>query len=81
MFWGEFEPAAGVDVGDFSGGGAWGHVGDLAGLVIVRRDDLEGLNGEGLVAVHGEHGDKNTGHDLDLGFVGCSDFDEDIAGV
>lgn len=81
LFWGEFEPTAGIDVGDFGGCGAWGHVRDLAGFVVVGRDNLEGLDGEGLVAVRGEHGDKDAGHDLNLGFVGCGDFDEDIASV
>jgi len=81
LFWGKVEAAAGVDVGNFGSGGAWGHVGDLAGFVVVGGDDLEGLDGEGFITVHGEHGDEDAGHDLDLGFVGCGDFDEDIAGV
>lgn len=41
---GEGEPAAGVDVRDFGSRGAWGHVRDFTGFVIVGGDDLHRLD-------------------------------------
>lgn len=75
------EASAGVEVVDLGGG--------LAGLenrcdtaeVVVLRDNLDGLDGEGLLAVHGEHGDKHVGDDGELGHVGGGDLDEDVGGV
>lgn len=47
----------------------------------MLRDDLDGLHGEGLLAVHGEHGDHHVGDDLQLGKVGGGHLDEDVGGV
>lgn len=56
-------------------------MGGNAGLVVVVRDDLDGLNGEGLSAVLGEHGDHHVGDNVQLGDVGGGDLDEDVGGV
>lgn len=77
----ERDPRAAVDVVDLGLGGAWGEVGDDAGLVVVRGVDLDGLDGEGLGGVLAEHGDEDLADDFDFGAVGGGDFDEDVFGA
>lgn len=78
---GEGEAAALVNVGDLGGRAARSHVGSLAGLVVVGRDNLDGLNGEGLFAVLREHGNKHVRHNLHLRLVRRRNLNKDILGV
>ena len=57
-----------------------GEVGRLSGLVVVWGADLDGLDGEGVGCVLGEHGDEDVVDDFGFGFVGGGDVDEDVAG-
>ena len=41
---------------------------------------MDGLDGEGLGGVLGEHGDEYIVHNFGFGFVGCGYVDEDVAG-
>ena len=59
---------------------AGGEVGDLAGLVIVWRFNLDGFNCEGLRGVLGEHRDDDVVYYLGFCFVRGCYVDEDIAG-
>ena len=52
-----------------------------AGGAVVLRDNLDGLDGEGLIAVLGEHGDHDVADNVELGLVGGGDLDEDVLGV
>ena len=56
-----------------------GEVGDLAGLVIVWRFDLDRFDCEGLRGVLGKHGDENVVYYLGFCFVGGCYVDEDVA--
>ena len=47
----------------------------------MGRNDADGLDGVGLAAVGGEHGDEDLADNLQLGLVGGSDVDEDVGGV
>ena len=59
---------------------AGGEVGGDAGLGVVWRADLDGLDGEGFGGVLREHGDEDVVYNLGFGFVGCGYVDEDVAG-
>ena len=59
---------------------AGGKVGGDAGLGVVRRADLDGLDGEGFGGVLREHGDENIVNNFGFSLVGCGYVDEDIAG-
>lgn len=78
---GGVETGAIVEVVDFGGGDAGLEGGSDAGEVVVVRNDFDGLDGEGLGAVHAEHGDEHVGDDAELGQVGGGDLDEDVGGV
>ena len=49
--------------------------------MVVRRLDLDGLNGEGVGGVLREHGDEDIVDDFGFGFVGSGDVDEDVTGL
>ena len=55
-------------------------VGGDAGLRVVRRADLDGLDGEGFGGVLGEHGNKDVVNNFGFSLVGCCYVDEDVAG-
>ena len=74
------EAADGVEVGGGGLGGARGEVGGLAGLAVVGAYDVDGFDGEGVVAVAAEHGDEDVVDDFQLRLVGGGDVDEDVAG-
>lgn len=78
---GGVETRAVVEVVDFGGGDAGLESGSDAGEVVVVRDDLDWLDGEGLGAVHAEHGDEHVGDDAELGKIGGGDLDEDVGRV
>lgn len=48
--------------------------------MVVGRDDIDGLDGERLVAVLREHGDQHVGHNLGLGLVRGRHLNQDIPG-
>lgn len=54
--------------------------GDAGGAVVLGHN-LDGLDGEGLVAVLGEHGDHDVADNVELGLIGGGDLDEDVLGV
>ncbi len=60
---------------------AGSEVGDLAGLVVVRGFDLDGLDREGLRGVLGEHCDDDIVYYLGFCFVGGCYVDEDVVGL
>lgn len=55
-------------------------VGDLAGLVVVWRYDLDRFDGEGLGSVLGKHGDQDVVYYLGFRFVGGCYVYKDVAG-
>jgi len=77
----EFQATALVDVRDFSLRGAGSEIGGNTCLVIVFRHNLDGLDGEGLRGVLGEHSNHHPVHNLELCAVEGCDFNENIGGV
>ena len=59
---------------------AWSQVGDLAGLVVVRGNDLDRFDCERLRGVLGEHCDEDVVYNLGFRFVCGGYVDEDVAG-
>lgn len=51
------------------------------GYPVVLRDDLDRLDGEGLLAVLGEHGNHDIADDIQLGLVRRRDLDENVGGI
>lgn len=47
--------------------------------MVVRRNDLDGFNGERLFAICREHSNKDVADYLNLGLVKCGDLDKDIS--
>lgn len=81
FFAGKGETTDAVDEVGRGLGGARGQVGRLPGLVVVRRGDGHGFDGEGFGAVLREHGADDLVYQFELSFVGGSDVDEDIGRV
>ena len=81
LFARQLKATDGVDEAGAGLRGAGLQVWGFAGFVVVRRNDADGLDGVGLAAVRGEHGDKDLADNLQLGLVGGGDVDEDVCRV